>query len=224
MYSRDLSRIFRTSFLSRDRVRRRNMMTSMDGGFLECVLGRWQLGFNDPYFVSWIMVTIYILVAILAIAVARHASFPADTRRRERVFWAAVAGVMAFMAVNKQADLQTLIISAGSCVMRAQGWYEQYHLLKGTMMSILVLSAFGSGAVFLWALLPTLRRTALPMLGLALVAGFIVFRAAETLNVLGPLHAVARGNWPDRILELSGPLVIVVAALLLLHQRDKKRP
>ncbi|MCB1355300.1 MAG: hypothetical protein KDK53_01935 [Maritimibacter sp.] len=195
----------------------------MQENFFVCVLGRWQLGFNDPYFLSWVMVAIYVFAAFLAAVVARRAPVPAATRRQERAFWAAVAGVLAIMAVNKQADLQTLIMATGSCLGQTQSWFEKTDLLKGIILTVLVLSAFGSGAVFVWALRPTLRRTALPLLGLALMAGFIVFRAAETLNSLGPLRAVARGNWPDRILELSGPLVIVIAAIILLNRRDNTR-
>ncbi len=196
----------------------------MQEDFLDCVLERWQFGFNDPYLVSWIMVAIYILAALLAIAVARRASFPARTRRRERVFWVGVAIALTLMAVNKQADLQTLMIATASCLLRTQGWFDQYDLLKGLIMTGLALSAVVGGAVFVRALLPTLRRTALALLGLALVAGFIVFRAAESLNALGPLRGVVRGNWPDRILELSGPLVIVVAALILLDRHRTERP
>jgi hypothetical protein len=190
----------------------------MQDGFTVCVQTRWQLGFNDPYFLSWVMVAIYLLTAILVFVVARLAPFPAVTRRRERVFWAAVGVVLILMAVNKQADLQTLMMAAASCVLLSQGWYDPNDLLKGLVMAVLVLSAIAGGTAVLWSLHTTLRRSATPLIGLGLMAAFIVFRAAETL---GPPRGIAFGHWPDRILELSGPLLIFAAAFMLLATRQK---
>ena len=195
-------------------------MTPVQDDLLICIQDRWVLGFNDPYLLSWIMVAIYVLTAALAVAVARRGRFPAPTHRRERAFWAVLAGVLILMAINKQADLQTLVMATGRCVIQTRGWGDQHVLLKGLILTGLVLAAFGSAAAVAWALLPTLRRTALPLLGVALMAVFIVFRAAETLNVLGPLRALAHSYWPDRILELSGPAVILVAAYILLSRRS----
>jgi hypothetical protein len=195
----------------------------MQPDLLDCVLTRWQPGFNDPYVISWVMVAIYILAALLALFVARRAPFPKVTRRQERILWITLAVVATFMAINKQVDLQTLLLATGRCIVQSKGWQQQANWLGGVAIAVLVLVAFGLGAVFLWSLRRTARRTALPILGLGLMAGFIAFRAAEILQFLGPLRAYVRGHWPDRILELSGPLVIIVGALILLDPRKMNR-
>lgn len=189
-----------------------------------CILQRWQPGMNDPFFLSWVMVGIYLLAAILAFAVVLRATLPAATRGRERLFWGLVAVVLTFMAVNKQADLQTLLLAAGSCLTKAVGWTGQNQRIEGVAMVLLAGAAFAAGALILWGLRPTLRRTALPLLGLTLMASFVVFRAAEIFDFLGPLRQVARGHWPDRILEVSGPAVIIAGALILLSRRARKAP
>ncbi|MCB1339172.1 MAG: hypothetical protein KDK10_17535 [Maritimibacter sp.] len=192
----------------------------MQQSFSDCVLLKWQPGINDPYVLSWIMVAIYALAAALALAVAHRAPFPAETRRRERVFWIVVAIVAAVLAVNKQADLQTLLLAAGGCVMRAQGWADETIWLKGGATLALIALALGIGGGGLWSLRRTSRRTALPLAGLALMAGFIAFRALEILFFRGPLRALSLSDWPDRVLELSGPAVVIVGAWLLLNGRS----
>lgn len=191
-------------------------MTPTQANLSDCVLTRWQPGFNDPYLVSWIMVAIYLMVAVVAGRVVWRRPFPAATARRERVFWGLIAGVLVFMAINKQGDLQTLLLSVGHCLSRTQGWFGERDLVKRIVVTVLAVSALGGGALFLWGLRRTLSRTALPLTGLFLMASFIVLRAAEMFHFRGPIMAMFRGNWPDRILELSGPLVIFIAALVLL--------
>jgi len=183
-----------------------------------CVLTRWQPGFNDPYFLSWLMVSIYLFAAVLALVVAGRVPFPAETRRRERIVWAGVATVAVVMAVNKQADLQTLAIAAGSCVVRGQGWDAQALWLETVTTGALALLTVGVGGVFLWSLRGTAGRTALPLLGLALMVGFVAFRAAEILGFLGPLYALTRSLWVDRVLELAGPALVILGALRLLRR------
>lgn len=193
--------------------------------FSQCVLARWQPGFNDPYLLSWVMVAVYVLAAALAVVVLRRAAFPEATRRREQVFWGLVAAALVFMAVNKQADLQTFLLSVGHCMARAQDWFGQRLVVKRIGLTLFALTAIIGGLVFLWGLRRTLRRTGLPLAGLALIAGFILLRAAEMFHFRGPIMARFRGNWPDRILEMAGPILIIVAALILLGQvRARSRP
>lgn len=189
----------------------------------ECVLVSWQPGLNDPYLLSWIMVAIYLLVATIAIAAVRSGTFPATTVRRERVFWGVVAGALVFMAVNKQADLQTLLLASGRCLSQAQGWFEARRLVQKIAMIVLALAALGGGAVVLWRLRRTLRRTALPLAGLFLMVGFILSRAAGMFHVEGWLVDAFAARWPGRLLELSGPLTIFIGALVVLR-RGKRRP
>jgi hypothetical protein len=190
----------------------------MPGEFSQCVLARWDPGFNDPYLVSWLMVALYLLVAGIAVAVMRRCPFPTATRRRERVFWGVVVGAMLLMALNKQADLQTLILATGRCLSQAQGWFEYRRLVQRIAVFALALTALGGGVVILWGLRRTLRRTALPLLGLGLTTAFVLTRAAGMFHVEGPLEVALNGGWPGRALELAGPLTILAAALILLRR------
>jgi len=188
----------------------------MQTTFSDCILARWTPSFNDPYLASWGMVAIYLLVAVMALAVVRQAVFPPETRRRERIFWAIVASALMLMAINKQADLQTLLLATGRCLSQAQGWFEYRRLVQRIAVVVFALSALGVGAVCLWGLRRTLRRTALPLLGLFLMAGFVLTRAAVLFHVGERLKAILSEGWSGRMLEVSGPLVILAGALWLL--------
>jgi len=39
--------------------------------------------------------------------------------------WALLALLMAFLAINKELDLQSAFTVAGRCLAKAQGWYEE---------------------------------------------------------------------------------------------------
>lgn len=188
----------------------------------DCVLTRWHLGFNDPYLTSWVMVAIYLLVAGMAVAVVRRGSFPARSARRERVFWGVVASVLVLMAVNKQADLQTLMLATGRCVAQSDGWYEFRQAIKGIAFVAIAIALIGSGTVLFWCLRRTFRRTGLPLLGLFLMFLFVLSRAfwifhfIPSVEMAHRLYPILVHGWPSRFFEVSGPLVIFVAAVSLL--------
>lgn len=200
------------------------IMHSVQTGLFDCIHNRWQPGFNDPYLVSWIMVAIYLMAAVGAVAVTRRAPFPPETRRRERAFWGVVAGALVFMAFNKQADLQTLILATGRCLSQAQGWFEYRRLVQRIAVIGMALAAFGGGAVFLWGLRRTLRRTALPLFGVFLMGGFALSRAAEMFHVGEQFEEALNEGWPGRVLEVSGPVTILVAGVLRLQRPGPRRP
>jgi hypothetical protein len=183
----------------------------------DCVLSRWQPGFNDPYLMSWIMVAIYLLAAGLALAVALRGPFPDETRRRERVFWALVATALVFAAVNKQADLQQLALAYSHCAARAQGWIRHLRLVQHLAVIALGIAGLGGGVVFWWLMRRTLQRSALPLLGLVLMAAFVVGRAGELFFRGNRNDYFLHAGWPARFLELSGPLAIMAGAVLLLR-------
>lgn len=197
----------------------------MQGNITECVFGRWQLGINDPYLTSWIMVAIYLAVAGLAVAVVRWGSFPIQTRTRERVFWGVLAGVLFLLAFNKQADLQSLVLSIGHCATQSDNMYEFKQGIKGVAMVAIALSFAGIGTVLLWALRRTFRRTGLPLLGLLIIFLFVLSRAfwifhfIHSIEVAQFIYPLLGSGWPSRFFELSGPLLISLAAVSLLIPR-----
>ena len=62
----------------------------------------WKPGIGDPTVYGWLAAAAYALGALLCWRASRRA--PA----RERKFWLIAMALLAFLAINKQLDLQTL--------------------------------------------------------------------------------------------------------------------
>ena len=186
----------------------------------ECVFSRWYPGINDPFLTSWIMVVVYLLVAACAFVVAKRAVFPDFTRNRERVFWGLITVVMIVMAINKQLDLQSLLPATGRCLSEAQGWFEHRRLVQRVFFLVLILLAAGGTAILLWRLRHALKRSSAPLLGLVLMAGFVLSRAAEFNHIDSDIGTFLTSRWGARVSELAGPLVILFAGLVRLRDEQ----
>ena len=65
------------------------------GPILDCALLRWSPRIGDPSVVGWTTVALYFGTAALAAkVVGRSRVFPAETRRRERLFWMAMCALL----------------------------------------------------------------------------------------------------------------------------------
>jgi hypothetical protein len=189
---------------------------------LTCAFHRWSPGIGDPTAMGWFTVLVYGLAGLVAALVAIHAAFPATSLRRERVFWTLLSLALFALAVNKQLDLQSLATAIGRCVAQAQGWYAQRRAFQAeVILGLLVAMAVFS--VLLWVLMRgTLRRTGVALVGFAFVLGFVAVRAVgfHHVDVILNLRVNdVRMNW---VLELIGPMLILLSGLALLVRGGQK--
>ncbi|MFU8883765.1 MAG: hypothetical protein ACNA7Q_15490, partial [Rhodobacterales bacterium] len=91
---------------------------------LACACAEWSAGIGDPHVMGWVTVVAYATCAMAAAILTIRNPFHGPNAWRERVFWGGLAGVMAFLAVNKQLDLQTLMTVIGRCHAQIEGWYD----------------------------------------------------------------------------------------------------
>lgn len=178
-----------------------------------CTAENWSPTIGDPTIWGWITVVIYALAAIISARTMQLAAFPAESATRERVFWALLALGLAFLAINKQLDLQTLLTTAGRCAAQIQGWYDARRSLQaGLIIGLLVFVVLG-GVFFLILLRGTLRRSAVPLLGAMFVCGFVLVRAVGMHQVdamIGMRLPAAFGSVKvNFLLEAPGPLIIM---------------
>jgi len=181
-----------------------------------CIGEVWRPAIGDPHLMGWVTVGCYLGTAFLAVMVLGRGPF---MRRRVRAFWAVLAGIMLFLAVNKQLDLQSAMTAAGRCIAIAEGWYGDRRRVQVTV--ILGICAAGLVLVVLGfaALRHDLRRNAIAVAGLALVVSFVLVRAVGFHDVdalIGMSVADIRMNW---LLELSGLVLISANAVALLLVR-----
>lgn len=194
------------------------MFQNLDlGRVMACADRRWMMRIGDPTLAGWLTVGSYALCCILGWMVVRRIG-----RGRVRVFWVVLTLAMAFLAVNKQLDLQSLLTALGRCVAQAQGWYEERRALQKEFIMMLLAAIVALLALALWLMRRHLRQNALAVLGLILVAGFVAIRAVSIHHFDSFLRGQFQSIRYNTILENAGLVLIALNALFLLRKRPRR--
>lgn len=188
--------------------------------FSVCASDRWQIAIGDPNIAGWVICAAYALAAILAIIVLRAAPFDPSHRGRERILWSLIACLMAALALNKQLDLQSLMLAVGRCLAQEQGWYESRRLVQRDFIFAMIAVAAIGGAAIIWLLRGIVRHNLIALLGLACLAGFVLSRGGHIFHIFVPDQMSADILLHDTIsaLEILSPVLIIIAAWWLLRQ------
>jgi hypothetical protein len=178
-----------------------------------CAFSPWNPGIGDNHFMGWLTVAVYLVAAFRCAVTARHGSFPERTHAREQVFWWLCSLALVLLAANKQLDLQSLLTSVARCVAVEQGWYENRRiLLRGFILAVAAAGAVGFIACGFF-MRATFARTGLAILGLGLVCTFVAIRAASFHHVDILIDARVAGLRLNWLLELPGPLLMLLASI-----------
>jgi hypothetical protein len=185
-----------------------------------CLTNGWQISIGDPNGLGWAICAGYALAAVLAVIILLTAPFAPVHHRRERVLWGLIAGLMAAIALNKQLDLQTLLVTAGRCLAKEQGWYEDRRLVQRDFILALIAGAALAAGIMLWLLHGIVRQNLIALLGLTALALFIITRGGHLFHIFIPeqLPADYLVHALSSFLEILSPTLIIGAAGLLLHQ------
>jgi len=181
--------------------------------------GRWQLGVGDPSLLGWLTFVSYIVACASCLRASGSARFGAqklsqvspDEASNQRALawmWLGLSVCMMLLGLNKQLDLQTLFIEVGRDLAKTQGWYGGRRVVQMAFLVTLTLSATVIGLSMAYALRKVLRRIFLVFVGLGLIAGYVLVRAAA-FNHLAPGDSAAAPIW---LLELGGIAAIAFAA------------
>jgi hypothetical protein len=177
----------------------------------------WEPGIGDPTLYGWATVAAY--------AVAALCCWRASARgpARERRFWLVLAAVMAFLAINKQLDLQTLFTDIGRFQARAHGWYAQRHEYQLAFIVVAALLAL----VVILTLLRRARRASGPVrgaiVGLGLLLLFVIVRASSFHKVDWFINLRLAGLRANHLMELGGIALVTIFALMAAKRRGGRR-
>ena len=185
-----------------------------------CVSNRWSPKIGDPTVLAWFTVAAYTLCAFLGLAVVmRH-----KTTKRGLAFWLLLTVLMAFLAVNKELDLQSALTATGRCIAKAQGWYSDRRTFQRSFIFGLIASICVLLAMAVYVLRSEMRRSGIALLGLAFVCGFVAVRAVGFHHVDLLIKQSYFGIRMNGLLELTGlALIAVNAAVLLWGRRQQAR-
>jgi hypothetical protein len=126
--------------------------------------------------------------------------------------WLLIAITMVLLGVNKQLDLQTLLIQKVRKQAYAHGWYSDRRRYQVEFIATILAMGVGATIGLAFWLRRVLRRVVLAIAGIGMLVLFVVIRAASFHYVDRALSlgGRVRVNW---IIELSGIGLIIVAAL-----------
>ena len=167
----------------------------------------WEPGIGDPTVYGWATVAAYALGAACSWLAAQRAP-PGEKR-----FWQVIALVMAFLCVNKQLDLQTLLTDFARAQAKAQGWYDNRREYQVEFIVALGFAAL----VGLSILLTHSVRGSVPMRGasggLILLVFFVLVRASSFNKVDLLISRRIVGLRANHLMELGGIALVTIFAL-----------
>ena len=173
-------------------------------------LTTWHPQLDNPNFLGWLVVACYLLAAACCGWVAVKAGKPASDGSG---VWCVMAAVLLFLGINKQLNLQTLMIVLGRRAAFAGGWYEHRRFVQAVFSIAFALI----GLVLLVTFAAYGRRfiagNRLAFAGVVVLLLFVLLRAA-TINHAGQRNGIdlkdKEWTW---VLELCGSILIAFSAV-----------
>jgi len=185
----------------------------------------WEPTIGDPTFLGWATVVAYFATAGLCVCAARRVAtrVPELQAGRQRWVWLMVALLLIALGINKQLDLQGLLVAVGRSLAERQGWYEERRRVQLLFILVmLVLSTCGLLAS-LWAVRRRLNEYGWLLAGTAGIIAFIVVRAVSFHHFQEFFAFPIGGVKTHRLLELLAISILAMAALKRLHDLKPTR-
>ncbi|MFM7133247.1 MAG: hypothetical protein ACKO0W_02915 [Planctomycetota bacterium] len=171
--------------------------------------GRWYPGIGDPTVAGWLTVAVYAAAACCCALVVRRARMH-GAPRAERRFWICCTAGMVLLGINKQLDLQGLVVQIAREIAQEGGWYDD----RAPVQRVAILSAATLGVVGTctagWLLRRSLPAIWPALVGIAMLAIFISARLTSwhRIDVLLS-EGVVKLKW---VLEAGGAGLVGIAA------------
>lgn len=167
---------------------------------------------RDAGAMAWAVVATCLIAAALAYVLQKTAC------GRERAFWLTVLVVMLGLGLNKQLDLQTDMTRIFKTIAQAQGWYEQRRAAQAVFISGLGMIVLASSIWLIWLARGTSVGVRVAMIGMIMLAGFVMLRAASMHQVDIAVRLMVAGTKLYNLVELGGALLVVLGAVLARRQ------
>ena len=167
-------------------------------------LQRWLVGLGDPGLTPWVVVLFYLCIAAFSWRAARRQS-----GTRAAIFWRSISAIALFLALNKQLDLQTLILRCGRVAVTSVGWSVYRRSIEAIVAIVIgvTVAAIFVRAAMIYRRMHFAERIAI--LGMALVTLSIVSRSTVILHLGSGLPlATAFRDWP----EVLGSMLMMLGA------------
>lgn len=183
----------------------------------------WRLEMGDPTWIGWITVMLYLAVAGLCVKAGwktRASSAAGPSEGNQAWIWWGCAALLLALGINKQLDLQTLLVEVGRQVSRNTGWYGQRRRVQRLFALVVAACLVVPLWILFWKQRYFFKRNPLFLPGISLVAVYILLRVAsiDHLDESAGLKLDDRAWLP--VFELAGLASLALAG----YQAAKARP
>ena len=127
-------------------------------------------------------------------------------------FWFALCGVLVFLGINKQLDLQSCFTQVGRDMAKNEGWYENRRIVQGIFVVVMVLLGVMTVAAAYWYIHAAWRRYRIAFFGIIFLVTFVIIRAASFHHIDVLIKSGLAGFQFNHILELGGIILVGYAA------------
>jgi hypothetical protein len=175
---------------------------------------QWRPAIGDPTTIGWITTVAYFVATFIAFHAARRTGGAPGLPAGGRFIWMMVMMLMAFLGLNKQLDLQSLLNETGRILSFQFGLFEQRReIQKWFMIGLFAVSLLGgvSTLIFFRAFW---KQHLILIAGLCLVFTYITLRAASIEHIE---HRIAHHMENPRtggMMETVGIVLILLAAFI----------
>ena len=194
----------------------------------------WRPRIGDASLMGWLTVAAYGLTAVLCLMAAlkqnsglggSKASGVAAAEdkgcRFQRRMWMGIAVLMAFLCLNKQLDLQSLLTNIGRIVANQGGWYDERRTVQFWFVVAVGLASIAAFVFLAWKTRSIFRGRTLLLFGLSMLLLFVVMRAASFHHVGVFLERRVLGLKLNWVLELGSIALVAVSAVQAIRHPRK---
>ncbi|HEY3856231.1 MAG TPA: hypothetical protein VGO67_17735 [Verrucomicrobiae bacterium] len=171
----------------------------------------WKFTLDNPTPLGWTVVAAYLAAAMCCIRAALKSRN--NLKQSRAVVWWILAAGLVFLGINKQLNLQTLMIVIGRNISDAGGWYGERRKIQ--LIFAIVFGAFSFAAlIWVWRKYGEFfRENPLMLAGAVILVLFVVMRSASINHVIAlPIFGFKDDQW-GWILEIMGSSFIAAGAL-----------
>ena len=188
----------------------------------------WQPQWDNPDVRGWSVVAAYIIAAACCARAAAARREPGPEERRASAAWRLLALGLLFLGINKQLNLQTLLIVLGRHAAAGGGWMEKRRLAQLIFSAVFTVA----GLLLFWFLRVRFRRffarNRWVPIGLTVLFLFVLIRAASINHVFQWAGIQAKNSSSDKewtwVLEIGGSACLAFAALKSGRESDGSQP
>jgi len=172
----------------------------------------WQPHWDNPDWRGWTVVAAYVAAAAFcAWAALARGKMGTNERYSSAIWWLLALGLL-FLGINKQLDLQTLVIDLGRQAALAGGWIGEKRRVQLAVCAVLALAVVAA----FWFVLARFRaffvRHRWALAGVTILLLFILIRAASVNHVLERMNIRYEDKKWTWVLEVGGSGCLALAA------------